>query len=607
MAGLLLLLLVGPLIAWRLDLFGGRPRYTGLLETVTLQKLVMRVVERGELEAAENADILSRVKFVSTAGKGTIQHVVDDGSIVKKGDVLVRLDSTTLENDLLMQQIVVETKKAEWITAEEAYKIQLSQNETDILKAKTDLDLAILDLEKYEEGDYHVAKNDIEKKVEKALSDHGLWTDKANWSKRMAIKGYISKSQVESDVASLATAELELKNAKKELEVLEAFTKLRTIQDLKSKKIQAQQALERAVIQAKAKEVQTDTDRKTKKSTYDQELAKKQELEEDIAHCTLRAPKDGLIVYYTPPQSRWGRGSQQSVIAPGEPVSYNQKLLQIPTLSRMHVKTRVHEAMVSYLRDTGSDHSAQSQPAYVRIEAYPDKIFPAHVISVATIASQQDFFSSDVKVYETILAIDKEVSQLKPGMSAEVTIVAYESPQPVLTIPIHAVVGSITMGRKRKCFVVDKDGYAEQRDIVLGMTNATVVEVKSGLKEGEQVAADPSLLLSADSPLTPSQPAKSKSRGINPGETPGGTSEGHGGAEPKGDGAAPPGGPPKSGLPGKGGPGGEPTPEQKQQMMQRFTSASPAERRDMINAIPDPAARERVRGLMKAKGMEIAQ
>ena len=58
-------------------------------------------------------------------------------------------------------------------------------------------------------------------------------------------------------------------------------------------------------------------------------------------------------------------------------------------------------------------------------------------------------------------------------------------------VPVQAVLGTISMGAERKCFVVDAEGQPELRDIVVGMSNERLVEVKSGLKEGDQVVLNP--------------------------------------------------------------------------------------------------------------------
>ena len=209
--------------------------------------------------------------------------------------------------------------------------------------------------------------------------------------------------------------------------------------------------------------------------------------------------QSGLVVYYVPEQVRGGGGTQQSVVAQGEPVRENQKMIQIPDLDKMLVNVRVPEAFVSHL----SKAHEKKQRAKIKVDAFPNYILDGYVKVVDTVASQQDWFASDVKVYKTLVKIDlhnlsekdREKVQLKPGMSAEVTITADESNEAVLVAPLEAVVGSISMGAERKIFVVGADGQPVMRDIVVGMSNERVVEVKSGLKEGDKVVLNPQALI----------------------------------------------------------------------------------------------------------------
>ena len=69
-----------------------------------------------------------------------------------------------------------------------------------------------------------------------------------------------------------------------------------------------------------------------------------------------------MVVYYVSEQSRYGSGSQQSIIAQGEPVKEGQKLMRIPDLRRMLVNTKVHEAMVSRVHGDVGGLPAYSNP-----------------------------------------------------------------------------------------------------------------------------------------------------------------------------------------------------------------------------------------------------
>jgi HlyD family secretion protein len=321
-----------------------------------------------------------------------------------------------------------------------------------------------------------------------------------------------------------------------------------------------------------------------------------------------------LVVYYVAEQTRWGVG-RQALVAQGEQVAENQKLMQIPDLKHMIVNAKIHEALVSRVH--------KGQPAMVRVESMADRRLKAHVDTVANTPSQQDFFAADVKVYATKVAIEDEVAGLKPGMTSEVTITVADAVDHCLTLPIQAIMGSAEMGEARKCFVMNH-GKPEEREIVVGMSNDKEAQITSGLKEGEEVVTNPKLIVGEK--VKTRQPGELSAGREDSGATPEG--KGKGGRK-SGPGKAGPGqGGPGLGSPGPGGPdqgaprqggagkadagkgGFQPSPEQLQKMrtdmIARFRPATPEKRKEMLNAMPE-AFREQARSALKAAGIDIKE
>jgi hypothetical protein len=135
------------------------------------------------------------------------------------------------------------------------------------------------------------------------------------------------------------------------------------------------------------------------------------------------------------------------------------------------------------------------QPATIRVDAFPTKRLKGHTKTVATVASQPDWMSADVKLYQTYVSIDEQYPGLRPDMSAEVTVLTDMHREHVLAVPLQAVIGSVDMGNKRKCFVMTEKGPKE-RMVTLGLSNDKMVEVTEGLEEGEEVILNPRLLMS---------------------------------------------------------------------------------------------------------------
>jgi multidrug resistance efflux pump len=587
---------------------------------VKRDRLELTVIERGTLESADNRDVYCRVKSgaKNSTVATTIKSVIDDGSRVNKDQLLVELDESGLVEQLRTEKINLDSAESAKVQAEEQYKITVSQNESDIKSAEVTLELARIDLQKYLEGDFPQALKDVNGRIKTAESDLEQQRDRAAWAQRMVKKGYQTVSQAQAEQSKQESLEIALAKVVEEKRVLtdpEYGLKKRSETDYRNKVAEAERALARVKSQALAKEVQAKTDRETKRSLWEQQVAKVKDIEEEIKKCKIYAPQDGMVVYFVPEQARFGGGSQQSIVAQGEPVREGQKLMQIPDLRHMLVNTKVHEAMVSRVK--------AGQPAVVRIDAFTDRTFAGHIDSVATISTQQDFWAPDVKVYTTKVALDGEVDGLKPGMSAEVKITVGDPLEQVLTVPVEAIVGSAEMGGHRTCFVMTPAG-PEPREIGVGISNERVAEVREGLSEGDVVVLNPRAIV-GDKVKT-RQPGSNTTGDQKEGDGGGrngrkgnggpGKGEQSPGAPPAGErpgaaagGSAGPGTSAGAGAPGgPGGPAGAASPEERQkmrqQMMDRFKKASPEERKQMLENIPEQF-RERFKEGLKAQGIEV--
>jgi len=501
---------------------------------VKRQNIHFVIVERGSLESANNHDIVCRVKG-GTRGGTAIKWVIDDGTPVKKGQVVLRLDSSALDDQYKTQQIAMEKAENDYIQARENVEIVSIGAINDRETARVALELAELDRRKFLEGDYEQLYKDIKSRILMAESDLGMWQDRSAYSDRMEKKNFTTPSQAQADRARLKSAELALQKVQEEFRVLENYTKVRTIKDLDSKIAEATRTRTRVQTQTGSQIRQATNDRDTKYSIYLQEKAKLDELQQEIDKCTMVAPEDGLVVYYVNREFSFrssGSGSG-SLIAVGETAKEGQKMMQIPDLENMLVNTRVHEAVVSKVKgeqfeNTGYGEAMlagqlvqpglfdrlvgyngyetvrneskfrereqaqvyEGQYCNVRIDAFPDAPLKGRVRSVATVATQQDF-SSDIKVYQTMVKVEMgSYRGLKPGMNSEVTIFTDEHVENVLSLPLQAVFPTATRGKYR-CYVMNAKGEPEGRDITIGLSDEKVVEIKDGVNEDEIVVQNP--------------------------------------------------------------------------------------------------------------------
>lgn len=87
------------------------------------------------------------------------------------------------------------------------------------------------------------------------------------------------------------------------------------------------------------------------------------------------------------------------------------------------------------------------------------------------------------RTMETEIDVENKDLSLTPGMYANTTL-ELERRDHVLTIPVQAV---ITNGNQSSVLVVDNQNHVQAENVTLGLQGSTLVEVKSGLQEGERV------------------------------------------------------------------------------------------------------------------------
>lgn len=455
--------------------------------------LLITVTEDGNVESANNVEIRCKVP-----GDTTILSIVEDGKHVQKGETLAELDSYSTDDAVREQKILV--AKAE------AAKI----------KSSKDFSAAEIAVDEYDKGTFVQSLQQLEANITVAKQNLSSAQNLLFYSQKMHRKGYVTQLDVESKQFAVEQAKLNLGVAETQKEVLVKYTKAKTLEGLISVRDSAAAVM------------------KSDQAAYEKEVAKLERLEKQLEACTIPAPQDGMVVWAND-MSGGRRGEQSPKIDLGASVKQNQVLFKLPDLKHMQVKTLVHETKVDQLRI--------GMRARVKIQ---DREFQGEIGSIANQPEPGSFFSSSVKEYGTIVKIDGEPEGLKPGMTAEVEILVDEK-KGSLQVPVQCVVES---GGKFHAYVKTRKGV-EVRDLVLGGTNDTVIDVVDGLKEGEQVLLNPR----ADVPEASSDAGESEAVDVT---------KRFGMAKPKAEaapagapGAGPaPGGPaagPRDGAPGEGG------------------------------------------------------
>jgi hypothetical protein len=279
-------------------------------------------------------------------------------------------------------------------------------------------------------------------------------------------KGFITREELSKTSDQLETAEAELLLARKRTEIVVQMNHPRERQRATVTLAQKTSQLARA----RGRVQETD--------------ARRRALDELIDACTIHALGSGLVVY----EELLGANPRRKVRV-GDRVYSTQGVITIPEVDRMMVETSVSEAEVRRVRP--------GQPATIRVEAFPDLKLTGTVSRVGTLATTSINRPFEEKRFDLIIHLDQAPPELRPEMTARTDIVV-GSKSNVLVAPVTAVFEQ--QGRS-VAYVIGSNGL-EARVVEAGDSNDQLVEIVSGLREGERV----SLTRPSSPPLAPKPP-----------------------------------------------------------------------------------------------------
>jgi len=174
-----------------------------------------------------------------------------------------------------------------------------------------------------------------------------------------------------------------------------------------------------------------------------------------LSYSVIAAPIDGYVAERTADL--------------GEYVSPQQKVATIVRINPIRIRIDIPEQAIPAVQ--------VGQSVSITTSAWPDKNFSGRIARIAP----------NVSANSRTLTVEAEIENssgvLKPGQFATVRILQ-PRPTSAVLIPARAVLSETGVNR---VFVV-KDGHAEQRIVQTGQSEGDLIQIKTGVANGEQVA-----------------------------------------------------------------------------------------------------------------------
>jgi HlyD family secretion protein len=191
------------------------------------------------------------------------------------------------------------------------------------------------------------------------------------------------------------------------------------------------------------------------------------QLEEQLSYTTIVAPMDGEILSRDVEIG----AAVSSILVLGSTATL---VMTEGDTSEVYVQGKVDEADIA--------HVYMGQLARIKVESFRDRLFYGKVTKISPMGVEKD----NVTTFEVRVSINNAGGELKAQMTANAEILLDEH-KGVLTVPENAV--SYDKEKNASVDVPDKSKKDGTRKVAVkvGLSNGSVTEILSGLKEGDQV------------------------------------------------------------------------------------------------------------------------
>ena len=488
-------------------------------------------VDKGELirsiSATGQVVALTKVDVKSKAGGKIVQLAVDEGSIVRKGDLIAIIDPEDTRAIYEQASADLQSADARADQAARNYEMQIAQAENDIRDAEANLAAAKARLRRASiesnrqpeltsanmanaKASYESAQASLERlkdvtvpqmrreaQANLAQADAQRTTAMATLKRQedLAAKGFVAGASVDTARANAEAAKTAYSIAQQRAETIEADIRT-TIRAQEKQVEQARAALDEAranmsqhdITRASVTEAQNNVRAaevalKRAKDNRLQIAVRRSEVQAaraatvrnrvslrnakvQLDSTTVVAPRDGVVTMkYL---------EEGTIIPPGTSTfAQGTSLVQISDVTQLYVECAVDEADIANVKP--------GQKVRIVTEAFPGDNFDGVVTRVNPAAITEQNITA-VKVRVKVLPGAKV--RVLPGMNATCEFITLQKTN-VLVAPSQAVNQE---GGKATVRVKTADPLKpEVREVVVGETGNEGVEIVSGIKEGDEV------------------------------------------------------------------------------------------------------------------------
>jgi len=431
------------------------------VETLPVKKglFVVGITREGTLQSSGSTELRE------PGGGATVSWLIKDGTIVKPGTLVAKLDLSDVRSQVERNRLNVQMNENR---LEQARR----EGEQSVSTAQMELDntLRSLDLLKLSQ-----ATETQQAQAQAGFDEWNLKQAQANREKqtRLFQAGIVPQTTVESaeqQSRSRAYAATTSQQALAYLEETHASLQAQSAADIDAGKFK--------VIQAKREAERGVENQRTQTQERQSQLSA---LEKRLAAGNLVAPTPGMAIIADI------NSNESNKLKVGDSVWGRQVIVEIADLSKINIMLKIEDTAIGRVK--------LGQETIIRPVGIDNREFRGKVTHIGTVARRIMFWEdpeapADQRVFDvTVEVIHTDSKVLRPGMKAKVQFVGARLPA-VLAVPNRAI---FDKAEGKIVYVASREGFKSRR-VKLGEQNDEAVVITQGLKPGERIAlSDPTL------------------------------------------------------------------------------------------------------------------
>ena len=422
-------------------------------------KVTVSATETGTVKATNEVLVVPRVS-------GELVFLgIAEGDRVTAGQVIARLDSRETEDQVHSAEAQLAAMRSRIRETEISANAQPHVEQATIKQAQAGVDTAqaSLDIAKRGARPEEIASAQAQVDEAQISADNA----KRNLDRQQGLldKGFVSRSVVESAQADYDMAVARLNSAKQSLQMRQNQVRPEDVHQAEQQLKQAQAGLQQAIagaIQSKTL-VESLKGLQAQAGQLDAELG---QMRTRLGYLTITAPISGLVTHVNCKQGQFVMGGTSYGLQ-----AEQMSMATIADMGDLWVEATINEADVAKVQI--------GQKVEVSSDAFMKRTFHGKLVDIspAALADRQN-----IRSFKCEVLLNDAGGYLRPGMSAEMEIVT-KLRKGVLTIPTQALLDE---SGKRKVWLVE-DGVLKKKTVTIGDKSWERVEIKSGLKKGQQV------------------------------------------------------------------------------------------------------------------------